>query len=91
MHIHNKVPCACKWYLFWVSFQSSRGLRQGDHLSSYLFVLAEEVLSCLLESAKEVGYLLGFRVERGGKKVEISHLFFYFLFVDDTLFSCDDS
>ena len=50
-----------------------------------------EVLSCLLESAKEVGYLLGFRVERGGKKVEISHLFFYFLFVDDTLFSCEDS
>ena len=44
------------------SFQSSRGLRQGDPLSPYLFVIAIEVLSSLLSRAREGGFLPGFKV-----------------------------
>lgn len=43
-------------------FQGSRGLRQREPLFLYLFALATEVLSCLLERAKDGGFLLGFKV-----------------------------
>ena len=63
-------------------FQNSRGLRQGDPLSLYLFVLAMEALSCLLRRVREGGYLFGFKVfGRNGEGLEVSHL----LLADDTL------
>ena len=63
------------------SFQILRDVRHGDPLSPYLFVLAMEALGCLLERAREGGYLPGFKVNsRGGEGLEISHM----LFVDDT-------
>ena len=40
-------------------FRSSRGLRQGDPLSPYLFVVGMEVLSCLLKRAAEGNLFLG--------------------------------
>lgn len=67
-------------------FQSSRGLRQRDPLSPYLFVLAMEALSCLLRKTREDGYLTGFKVcGRNGEGLEVSHL----LFVCDTLVFCE--
>ena len=48
-------------------FQSSRGLRQGDLLFPYLFILAMEALSQLLTRAKNGGYIVGFKVERVGR------------------------
>ena len=36
-------------------------MRQGDPLSSYLFVLGMEVLSVLIEKVVSEGFLIGFR------------------------------
>ena len=63
-------------------FPSSKGLRQGDPLSPYLFVMGMEVLSTLIRRAVEGGFLSGCRIRGGGRQpVHISHL----LFVDDTI------
>ena len=67
-------------------FQSSRGLRQGDPLFPYLFVITIEVFSCLLRRAISGGFLSGWRVRgRSGEGILILHL----LFVDDTLVFCE--
>ena len=56
----------------------SRGIRQGDPLSPYLFLLCAG-LSALIKSLVESGSLEGLVVSRGGPK--LSHLFF----ADDSL------
>ena len=64
-------------------FKSSRGLRQRDPLSPYLFVLGMEVFSMLIEKAVSRGFLTGLKVLGGeGEEMQISHL----LFADDTCF-----
>ena len=68
--------------------QSSRGLRLGDPISLYLFVITIEALSRLLLKAQEGGFISGFTVGgRGGDGEEISHL----LFADDTIIFCKAS
>ena len=63
-----------------------RGLRQGDPISPYLFMIGMEALSILLKHAIEGNFLSGSRVEiRGGEGEAISHLFY----VDDTLLFCE--
>ena len=61
------------------SFTSGKGLRQGDPLSSYLFVICAEGLSSLLPHIEEVRGIEGVRVCRNAPS--ISHL----LFADDSL------
>lgn len=41
-------------------FKSNRGLRQGDPLSSYLFIMVVELLNCMVSKAEFVGILEGF-------------------------------
>jgi hypothetical protein len=53
----------------------TRGLRQGDPLSPYLYVLVAEGLSCMIKGAKERGDLEGVKVCR--EALVISHLFFF--------------
>jgi hypothetical protein len=57
----------------------SRGLRQGDPLSPYLFLLCAEGLHSLIKKAKRDGAIQGVSLCRDGPK--ITHLFF----VDDSL------
>jgi len=59
-------------------FSSSRGIRLGDYLSPYIFVIVMEFFSIQMELATTVGVIKPIR--RGGEKV-ISHL----LFADDML------
>ncbi|XP_021769410.1 uncharacterized protein LOC110733640 [Chenopodium quinoa] len=60
-------------------FLPSRGLRQGDPLSLFLFIVCAEGLSTLLRDAESKKLIHGVKI---GKKVEpISHLFF----TDDSL------
>lgn len=63
------------------NFTSSRGLRQGDLLSPYLFLLVVEGLSHLLLDANSRGSLSGVSVSNGPI---VSHL----LFADDSLIFC---
>ena len=45
-------------------FQPSRGLRQGDPLSPYLFILMANTMSCLIKSAVEEGTSTGIRLNK---------------------------
>ncbi|XP_071715114.1 uncharacterized protein [Rutidosis leptorrhynchoides] len=61
-------------------FQPSRGVRQGDPLSPFLFIIASEGLNILAKATLEKGLFKG--VEVRNDKVLISHL----QYADDTIF-----
>ncbi|RVX18326.1 LINE-1 retrotransposable element ORF2 protein [Vitis vinifera] len=62
----------------WV--KASRGLRQGDPLSHFLFTLVTDVLSRLMIRAEETGLTEGFFVGRDRTRVSLLQ------FADDTIF-----
>ena len=62
-------------------FKVTRGLRQGDSLAPFLFIVVAEGLSGLVRQALKANLLTG------RKEVEVSVL----QFADDTLFLCEES
>ncbi|KAL0449771.1 UNVERIFIED_CONTAM: putative mitochondrial protein [Sesamum latifolium] len=63
----------------------SRGIRQGDPLSPYLFLLYTEALGSLISQAEMIGQLKGICVSRNAPSI------FHLLFVDDTILCCEAS
>lgn len=55
-------------------FSTSRGLRQGDPLSPYLFVICMEIFSRILEKAFSEKKISGLKVNKDA--LNISHIFF---------------
>ena len=72
--IVNGTPCK--------PFKMGRGIRQGDPLSPFLFVIMAEVLNRLLVQAEQTGGIQGLKV--GERQVSLTHL----QFADDTLLFC---
>ncbi|CAL2265654.1 unnamed protein product [Prunus armeniaca] len=66
------------------SFFPSQGLRQGDPLSPYLFLIISKVLSLNISTLVNEGELAGVKVARGAPV--LSHIFF----ADDSLFFFKD-
>ncbi|KAL9686487.1 hypothetical protein QQ045_023947 [Rhodiola kirilowii] len=64
-------------------FSMNRGLRQGDSLSPFLFLMAAEGLSKILNKAKEDGFLSGIEWVKNGDRM--THL----QFADDTVLFCN--
>ncbi|XP_017979793.1 PREDICTED: uncharacterized protein LOC18594299 [Theobroma cacao] len=61
------------------SFVPSRGVRQRDPLSPFLFVIMSEALSCLINLSQETNIISGLKICRRGSN--ITHL----LFADDSM------
>ncbi|KAL0301821.1 UNVERIFIED_CONTAM: putative mitochondrial protein [Sesamum radiatum] len=81
----NKCHAAIKLDISKAEFGSlspSRGLRQGDPLSPYLFLLCTEAFSSLIQNAEQAGEIKGISICR--RAPSISHL----LFADDTQIYC---
>ncbi|KAF5446730.1 hypothetical protein F2P56_032333 [Juglans regia] len=66
-------------------FQSKRGLRQGDPLSPYLFIVMQEVLSRLIKHAADNGRIHPFFQARG--TLLVSHL----MYTDDIVIFANGS
>ncbi|MCH80381.1 hypothetical protein A2U01_0001148, partial [Trifolium medium] len=64
------------------AFSPKRGLRQGDPLSPYLFIICVDVLSALISKAQNNKFIHGVKV--APRAPEITHLFF----ADDSLMFC---
>lgn len=81
-HWVNLIMCCMTSVKYWVSRQGSQigpitpqwGLRQGDPLSPYMFIICIEDLSTLIQDWERNGKINGIKVAINAPKV--SHIFF---------------
>jgi hypothetical protein len=64
------------------SILPTRGIRQGDPISPYLFILCAEALSAMMQEAERNREVTGVPIARG--RIRLNHLFF----ADDSLLFC---
>ena len=65
-------------------FKPTRGLRQGDPLTPFLFLVVVEGFAGIVREALKVNMLTGLKIGRKEEEVCILQ------FADDTLFFCED-
>ncbi|XP_026443136.1 uncharacterized protein LOC113343016 [Papaver somniferum] len=65
-------------------FRSTKGVKQGDHMSLFLFILVVEVLSLMIKRVASMNLLAGFKPS--SEAFEINHL----QFADDLIMFLDD-
>lgn len=65
--------------------QPTRGIRQGDPLSPYLFVMCTEMLVKMMQQEGRDGRITGLKIAKNFPSV--SHL----LFADDSMFYCKEN
>lgn len=63
-------------------FKASRGLRQGDPLFLFLYVLITEILTRIIRREEERGLIHGIKIARA------AHSIFNLLFADDVMLFC---
>lgn len=66
-------------------FITGKGLRQGDTMSPFLFLIFSEALNLMLQKSVELGWIGGFRLGESG--IKVGHL----QFAEDTLVFLDES
>ncbi|XP_076893436.1 uncharacterized protein LOC143545418 [Bidens hawaiensis] len=66
-----------------VEFDVRRGIRQGDPMAPFLFIIAMEALHIAMVKARETGLIHGLRLPKDGPNLT------HFFFADDVMFLAD--
>lgn len=66
-------------------FRSQKGIRKGDPISPFIFIMVVEILSVMIKKGAAEGLISGFQVVEGGTTI------YHFQFADDLVVFLDDT